>query len=88
MDFSDFWIVVPEIARLLAIPLLIVVIAVDRAIEMGKVPRIGEAVINGIVVLVPIGVLNHLLFRSDGVGGIAYSLVIVVALLTTLYVVA
>lgn len=88
MNVSDIWRIAPEIARQLAIPLLILAVVFDRARERGRVPNISEAVINGIVFLVPIGVLNYSLFYSDGAGDILYSLVVVGMWLTTLYVVA
>lgn len=88
MSISDISVNIPELARLLAIPLLVFAVVLDRVRELGKAPNINEAIINGIVFLVPIGVLSFLLFYSDGTSDMVYSLVVVGAWLTTLYVVA
>lgn len=88
MSSSGISVNIPEIVRLLAIPLLVLAVVLDRVRESGKAPNINESIINGIVFLVPIGVLSYLLFYSDGTSDMVYSLVVVGAWLTTLYVVA
>jgi len=88
MTVSDFFTIVPLVARLLAIPLLVTAIVLVRLRERGSLLKVSEVLVNGIVIIVPLGVLNHQLFLVSGTADSVYAVFVTCAWVATLFVIA